>query len=595
MKKFTLLLVSLFMCVAILNACTKREAENPNYKVLQFPLGDDVKTLDPSNAYDTVSLTVMPLAMESLFQYSYLKTPLELEPLLAESMPQVSKDKKIYTIKIKKGVLFHNDSAFPNGKGRELKAQDFIYAWKRMLVPSLQSNGTWIFEDKVLGYTELKKQIMNDKSKTVDQHLATEIEGMKALDDYTIQIKLTQAYPQLLHVLAMGFGAPVAKEVTDKYGQEGLNERMVGTGPFMLKQATRGSKIILIKNPNFREEKYPSDGDAAAKTSGLLTDAGKKLPFIDEIIFSIFKEDQPSWLNFQKGRLDASGIPKDNFSTAVLAGNLSPDLAKKEIQLRKGEEPVIWYLNFNMKDKILGSNTNLRKAIVRAIDRDYMINLFLNGRGIKATSIIPREIAGHTDRKELIGDYNLEEAKKYLVKAGYPEGKGLPPIRYDLRGSSTTARQQAEYMSKALAQIGVTLQVEVNTFPAYLEKEKNGNLQFFTGGWSADYPDPENFLQLLYGKNVSPGPNASNWSNPAFDKLYEKIAAMTPSKERTALIYKAEQIVFDEAVWSMMYYPIRYSLYQAWLKNYRPNALILNDIKYLDIDLAKKKDLKSKF
>lgn len=595
MKKIILALAGLLALSTIFVACTRKEVHGPHYKIVHIPLSDDVKTLDPANAYDVVSLSVMPMAVESLFQYAFLKTPLELEPLLAESMPEVSKDKKTYTIKIKKGVMFQDDPAFANGKGRELKAKDFLYAWKRLLIPALQSNGTWIFEDKVVGYTELKKAIMDDKTKPIEEHLASEIEGMKALDDYTIQIKLTQPYPQLLHVLAMGFGAPMAKEVTDKYGHEGLNERMVGTGPYVLKQNVRGSKIILVKNPNFRGEKFPSAGDAKAKEAGLLADAGKALPFADEMQFQIYKEDQPQWLQFQKGNLEASGIPKDNFSSAVSAGNLTPDLLAKGILLTKGEEPVIWYLNFNMKDKLLGTNANLRRAIVRAVDRDYMINLFLNGRGVKATSIIPRDIAGFTGRKEVIGDFNLAEAKKYLAKAGYPEGKGLPPIRFDLRGASTASRQQADYIVKALDQIGVKIQVEVNTFPAYLEKEKNGNLQFFFGGWSADYPDPENFLQLLYGKNVSPGPNASNWRNGEFDKLYEKIAAMMPSKERTDLIRKAEQIVFDDAVWSMLYYPIRYNLFQGWVRNYRPNPLILNDLKYIDIDLAKKKALESKF
>ncbi len=595
MKKIILVAASLLAISAVFVACTKKEAHGPNYKLVRVPLGDDVKTLDPANAYDTVSLSVMPLAVESLFQYAFLKSPLELEPLLAESMPEVSKDKKTYTIKIKKGVMFQDDPAFANGKGRELKAKDFVYAWKRLLIPALQSNGTWIFEDKVVGYTELKKAIAEDKTKSIEERLAADFEGMKAVDDYTIQIKLIQPYPQLLHVLAMGFGAPVAKEVTDKYGHEGLNERMVGTGPYVLKQNIRGSKIILVKNPSFRGEKFPSAGDAKAKEAGMLADAGKALPFTDEIQFQIFKEEQPSWLQFQKGNLEVSGIPKDNFSTAVRAGNLSPDLSAKGIQLTKGEEPAIWYLNFNMKDKLLGSNINLRKAIVRAVDRDYMIDLFLNGRGVKATSVIPRDIAGYTARKEVIGDFNLVEAKKYLAKAGYPEGKGLPVIRYDLRGASTSSRQQADYIVKALDQIGVKIQVEVNTFPAYLEKEKNGNLQFFMGGWVADYPDPENFLQLLYGKNASPGPNSSNWKNAEFDKLYEKVAAMTPSKERTELVRKAEQIAFDDAVWSMLYYPIRYDLFHAWVKNYRPNPLILNDLKYMDVDLAKKKELENKF
>lgn len=588
-------LLSTLIAVLVLTlgftACTKRADETG--KVLNFALGDDTKSLDPALAYDSVSLTVMPLALESLFQYKYTKIPLELEPLLAEGMPSVSKDKKTYTISLKKGVMWQDDAAFPGGKGRELKAGDFIYAWKRMLLPEIQSPGTWMFDGKVVGWDDYRKLLTENRAK-VAEILERDVEGLKATDDYTIQIKLLQPYPQLLHVLAMGFGAPVAKEVTAKYGQQGLNEHMVGTGPFRLAQYTKGSKIVLEKSPTFRGEMFPADGDADAQASGLLQAAGQKLPFVDKIIFNVIKEDQPAWLQFLKGNLDASGIPKDNFSAAVANGALKPELAQKGISLRKQEEAVIWYLNFNVKDKVVGANPNLRKAISMAINRDEYIEKFLNGRGVKATSIVPRVIAGHTGRAELANDYNIEKAKELLAKAGYPGGKGLPVIKYDLRGASTTARQQAEWIKKSLEVIGVNIEIIVNTFPAYLEKEKNGNLQFFFGGWSADFPDAENFLFLLSSKNVAPGPNASNYTNPAYDKLYEQVAKMSPSKERDALIKKAEDLVFNDGIWSMLFYPVRFSIYHSWLKNYRPNAQILNDLKYVDVDEAKRAELRKK-
>ena len=269
------------VCASLgMQACTHKEDEIVG-KVLSLALADNVKSLDPAVAYDVISLEVMSLTMESLFQYKYAKSPLELEPLLADGMPTVSKDGKTYTIKIKKGVLWQDDPAFPNGKGRELKAQDFIYAWKRMLLPKVESPGTWIFEGKVAGFDEFKKKIVTD-SANAEAHLAEEIEGLKASDDYTIQIKLTQAYPQLLNVLAMGFGAPMAKEVVDKYGQEGFSERMVGTGPFRLKSFVKGSRIILEKSPTFRGELFPSEGDEEAKKSGLLAAAGQKLPFVED-------------------------------------------------------------------------------------------------------------------------------------------------------------------------------------------------------------------------------------------------------------------------------------------------------------------------
>jgi oligopeptide transport system substrate-binding protein len=605
--------LGIFLAIPVFfQACSKKNSSNEGTQsggsgeltstdtqsaTLRYPLRDDAKSLDPAIAYDQVSLKVMPLIMESLFQYSYLKTPIVLEPLLAESMPVVSKDGLTTTIKLKKGVLWHDDPAFPGGKGRELVAQDFVYAWKRLLHPDLQSPGSWIFEDKVAGYTQLKQSIASDKSKTPDQHISGEIPGFSALDSHTIQIKTLKPYPQLQFVLAMGFGAPIAKEIVDKYGQLGLGQRVIGTGPFQLREISRGSKITIDRFANYRKEVYPSEGDANAKKRGLLADAGKTLPFLDRIEFSIVKEDSPLWLQFNKGSLDISGIPKDSFDTAMSANSgLSPELTAKGVQLDISDRPVIWYLNFNAKDPLVGTNVNLRRAIVRAVDRDFMIKTFLNGRGTKGGSIVPPGIDGHTGKKEIVGDYNIAEAKEFLKRAGFPNGTNLPEIRLDLRGASTTTRQQGEYLKKALGEIGVKLNVVANTFPAYLEKEKTGNLQFFIGGWGADYPDPENFLQLLYSRNVAPGPNASNWQNPKFDEVYAKVAAMKPGKAKDKLIEEAEKIVFDDAIWSMLYYPQDYALYHSWVSNFRPNDLINNDLKYVRLDPDKrKKTLSEKF
>lgn len=584
----TLKLIPLLVLSLALAACTGGGNDG---RVLNLPLGDDIKSMDPAQNYDTVGNTVTPLVNETLFQYHYLKRPLTLVPLLAEAMPEISKDKKTYTFKIKKGVRFADDKAFEGGKGRELKSADFLYAWKRLLLPELASPGTWIFDEKVVGWDAYRKKMGDTPAAGREALLQEAVEGLTAPDDYTLQIKLVRPYPQLLNVLAMGFSAPMAKEATAKYGQQGLSQYMVGTGPFMLTKYTAGSKVDLKKNPTYREELYPSDGDEEAKAHGLTAAAGQKLPFVDAIHFQIHKQEQPAWLQFLKGRLDVAGIPKDNFDAAIANKELRPELVQKGIKLIKDEEPVIWYLNFNMKDKIVGGNNKeLRKAISMAINREEFIEKFTNGRGVVATSMVPRVIAGHTNRTEVVNGYNVEEAKKLLAKAGYPGGKGLPTLQFDLRGSATSAKQQAEFIQNSLAVIGVKMDIIVNTFPAYLRKEQTGNLQFFLGGWNADYPDAENFLFLLASKNAAPGPNASNYMNPAYDKLFEQVSVMTPSPERDALIKQAEQIAFDDGIWGMLFYPVIYNIYHGWVKNYRPDSTTSGYIKYLDIDEAAKKE-----
>lgn len=592
--KFRLFASALAVAFALsFSACTKQDEIQG--KLLSLVLGDDVKSMDPAVAYDSISLEVMPMIMESLFQYKYTKLPLELEPLLAEAMPEVSKDKLTYKIKVKKGVMFQDDPAFPNGKGRELKAQDFTFAWKRMLLLEVQSPGTWIFEGKVVGWDDYKKKLTENKAKSAEI-LNEDPEGLKTPDDYTIEIKLTKPYPQLLNVLAMGFGAPVAKEVTTKMGQDGIGFHPVGTGPFRLKNYVKGSRIILEKNPTFRKELYPTEGDEEAQKTGLMAPAGQPLPFVDQVVYSILKESNPRWLEFMRGNLDVAGIPKDSFDTAIKDGELRPELKAKGTVLHKSEEATIWYLNFNIKDKVVGGkNADLRRAISMTIDRETYIRKFLNGRAVKATSIVPRLLPGHSGRAETVGDFNIEKAKEYLAKAGYPGGKGLPTIKFDVRGPSTDANQVAEFFKMSLAQIGINMEIIRNTFPAYLEKEKNGNLQFFIGGWQADYPDAENFMFLLNSKNVSPGPNASNYVNKDYDALYDKLAGMAPSPERSALIKKAEDIAFEDGVWSMLFYPIQYDIAYSWVKNFRPNSQVANQDKYYDVDVEKRREMRKKF
>lgn len=591
MKAF---IVCLSVVALVFSACSARNNFDPNKKVMRASISEDIKSLDPAVAFDSVSLTVMPLVMESLYQYQYTTRPLKIVPLLADGMPTISNGGKRAVIKLKKGVMFQDSEVFPDGKGRELTAEDFIYSWKRISIPILKSPGHFIFEGKVAGYAELRKKIASTPADKLESVLKEKFDGFFARDKYTIEINLTEAYPQLTYALAMGFTAPVAHEAVAKWGHDGMHRKMVGTGPYMLERYTSGAEVILNKNPNFRGEAFPAELDAESKKMGMGAYAGKTMPFIERVEFAVIKEPQPSWLKFNLGELDIGGIPKDNFDTAIADNlELTDELKAKQITLQKAPQSVAWYLNFNMKDKVVGGteNRNLRAAIAHAIDRNEMIKLFRNNRAIKAGSMIPPTIDGHVKRDSFIGDYDLEKAKELLAKAGYPGGKGLPELVYDLRGSSTPARQMGDYIKKSLAKIGIKIRVNQNTFPGYLEKEKTGNLQVFMGGWQADYPDAENFLQLMYSKNVSPGPNASNWKNAEYDKLYREIARTYPGPERSRLIKKAEDLVLNDYAWAMLWYRVDWVLSHAWMKNYRPSGTINNAIKYYDIDVKKRAKL----
>lgn len=569
-----------------LSGCTKKSGSSEN--TLNFALPANLKGLDPIYTSDLYTHKVIANIYENLFQYHYLKRPLELEPLLAEGMPEVSKDGLTHTIKIKKGVKFQDHEVFPEGKGRELTANDFIYAWKRLADPKNASDGFWIFDGKIKGLNEWR-----DKVGKGEADYDAQIEGLQATDDHTLVIKLVKPYYQLHYVLAMAYAAPVAKEAVDKYGKEFLNNP-VGTGPYTLESWTRNSKVVLVKNPNWHGGKYPSEGAEGDEEKGLLADAGKDLPFVDKVIYHEIIEDQPRWLNFMRGDLDTTAIPKDNFDSTVKSDQLSEDFTKKGVWLDVTEEPDVTYTAFNMLDPVLGKNVNLRRAISYALDTNTLLEKFYNGRGIVAHSPIPPGIDGY--EKDFVNPYkefNLEKAKEHMKKAGFPEGKGLAPIEFSTT-NSTTARQMAEYTQQNLSAIGITLKINATSWPQFTDKIREKRAQMWGIAWSADYPDAENFLQLLYGGNISPGPNGSNYQNKEFDKLYEKALRLPPGKERTDLYKKMRDLFVEDLPWVTGIHRKGYGLVHGWVKNYKKHDIISGTPKYIRIDLKKKSELTDK-
>lgn len=575
--------------------CTKSE-DDGNLMVTYRAHADDVKTFDPANAYDTISLDVVPAIYETLYQYSYLTETYKLEPLLAADLPKYSADRLTVTIPIRKGIKFQDDPCFKEtqGKGRELKAQDFIYGFKRLALPSLQSPGWWIFEGKIVGVNEFHDKLVKASKADLTKVMAEEIPGMKAVDDYTIQLKLVKPYPQLLFILAMSFTAPIPHEAARTHGDDAgnLTDHPVGTGPFVLKTWDRQRRIVLDRNPNYHPDFYPTEGSAEYRKKGLLADAGKPIPFLDRISINVVKEQQPRWLSFMKGQLDVNTIPKDNFGTAIVNQvNLSPDLAAKGIRLNVETSVAFFYISFNIKDKVIGPNKYLRQALSAAIDRDKWIEIFTNGRGKKMVNALPPGIPDRAQNSKIKYDYDLKHAKELLKKAGFPEGKGLPVLNFDMRGADSVNRQLGEFMQRQFDAIGVKLNVIYNTFPAYLEKAKQGNLQISIGGWSMDYPDAENVYQLLYGPNKSPGPNEANYDNPEVNKLYEQMAIMESGPKRAAIVQRMDDLIQEECPWAMGYYSANYELMQPWFLNYRTNDIILNRYKYEKVA----KDIKKRY
>ncbi len=565
--------------------CTRKSNDPPG--TLHLALIEKIKGMDPAQADDLYAGNMVHLVYESLYQYHYLKRPYQIVPNLAAALPEISADGKTYTIKIKQGVLFQDDASFKASscKGRELVADDIVYSLKRLADPKTVSSGWWVLEGKIVGLDDWRAA--STKAGTTDY--SAPVAGLKAVDRYTVQIQLVQRNYQFIYGLAMPFTGIVPREAVEAYGKEFLNHA-VGTGPFKLTEYNPAAKLVFAKNPTYRDETYPSEGEAGDQEKGLLADAGKKLPFADKLVYTIYVESQPQWLTFMKGGLDATSIPKDNYAQAVTpTQGLTDEMKKLGVELHRSPSLDVTHETFNMADPVIGKNKLLRQALSTAYDPVPLLELFYNNRAIAAQGPIPPGLAGYDPAfKSPYRQFSVEKAKELLAKAGYPGGKGLAPIDY-ATVSSSTSRQMNEYFQKQMAAIGVQVKFNTYSWPEFQAAIKNRKGQMWGFAWGADYPDAENFLQLFYSKNTSPGPNDSNYSNPEFDRLYEKSLTLADSPERTALYVKMAQMVVEDCPWIMGVHRLNYGLTQKWLKNYKYHDIQHGIAKYLRVDPALKK------
>ncbi len=590
--RFTVVTLVVVAFALVGSSCTKKFSDTDTS--INFVLKANVKGLDPLRANDLYSSTVISQIFEGLLEYNYLKRPFTLQPALADGMPTASADGLTHTFKIKKGVKFQDNAAFKDGKGRELTAQDFIYSWKRLADPKSGSEGFWIFDGKIVGLNEWAEGMKTGKT-----NYDSPIAGLTAPDANTLVIKLIKPYYQLYYVLAMAFSMVTPKEAVDKYGQEFLNNP-VGTGPFMLAKSSdwvRNSKITLTKNPTWRGETYPTEGMPEDGAAGLLADAGQPLPFADKVIFTELLEDTPRWQNMVKGNFDFTEIPNDNFESAVEKTDhtkIAKSLGAKGMRLQITPNVDLTYTGINMKDPVLGNNKALRQAMALAQDGATLVDKFYNGRGLVAQGPIPPGLPSYDESyKNPFQMHDIAKAKVLMVKAGFPDGKGLAEMTYDTL-SDSKSRQITEFFVQNMAAIGIKVKITPNTWPQFQDKIKTGKAQLFGIAWGADYPDAQNFYQLFYSKNMSPGPNDTSFSNFEFDKLYEESLTLAPSPARDVLYKKMRDVVVEESPWLLNIHRLRYAVIHGWMGNYKYNDIALDLPKYWHVDSKKRAEMAPK-
>lgn len=571
--------------------------DGSRWVVFQTRLPDDPRTLDPQVSYDTLGNAVIANIYEGLLQYDPFKTdPYEVVPCLAETLPRhiVNPDgTESYEVQLKRGIFFHDDPCFPGGKGRELTAQDFVYTFQRIADPAVECPVFSNLQEYIAGlreaYLEAKKAGRFDYSKP--------IAAITVLDSHRFRIEMRKPYPQLLYWLAMAFTAPVPREAVEHYdGREGRPQfkfHPVGTGPYRLAEWSRSRLLRLARHERYSATRFPAGGWRAEENNRFSPMAVAALPFVDEVQMTVIRENIPAWLLFRQGYLDRSGVAKDVFSSVVTGQQtLTGKYRDRGVQLFKDVDPSTFYLVFNMEDPVVGANRKLRQAISMAYDWERANEIFSNGVNIKAEQLLPPGVAGHqTGFYNPYRVFNLAAARKLLAEAGYPDGRdprtGQPlTLTLDVIADDAESRQYAEFQQGQIAQLGINCRIEENTWARFQDKQDRGAFQVNGGsGWSADYPDPENFFFLFYSKNIPPrGSNHARYSNPEFDRVFQRMSTMENGPERLELIHRLNAILVEDCPIMLMSHSVSFSLSQPWIPRVSRNPLLAGGIKYVRLD-----------
>ena len=569
---------------------TRMNRTEPSGEITYYGIAGRIRGFDPIKAGDVASAMAISKVSEGLLQYSYLIRPYCVEPCLCESMPDVSEDGLVYTFAIRRGIYFQDAPCFTatNGKGRELVAEDFVYSIKRVADVKNTSTGYWAFNNRIVGLDEFRSASSGDTPTDYDRP----VEGLRATDRYTLQIRLERPYPQLLWILTMHYAFAVPREAVEYYGKDFVNHP-VGTGPFRLVSWKKNYRLEFERNPKWAEtgriERYPTKGAPGDAEEGLLADAGKPIPFIDRIVQYVIDDSSTLWLMFLTGQLEFSGISRDNWDAVI-----TPEKTLAQTLLNRGvcmySTPALdtYYIGFNLEDPVVGKNTRLRQALTCAFNSAEYIK-FYNDRIIRAKGPIPPGVAGY-DKKPSPYPFDLERARQLLAEAGYPDGKD-PQTGRRLKlsidvgnANDPEVRASIELIADFMNKIGVLLEPVYNNWPSFLDRLDRRQVQLYNLGWVADYPDAENFLQLFYGPNSSPGPNHSNYDNSEYNALYKQVRVMQDSHERIALYRKMADIVIEDCPWIFKNHPLSYGLRHRWLKNYKPHDFPYGMVKYYAID-----------
>ena len=556
---------------------------------------------DPQRIEDRYSVGICENIFDSLISYDWLARPVKMVPNIVEAVPVGEEGGTRFTFRIKPGIYFSNDPIF-KGKPRELVAKDMEYAIKRFRDPANRSPYSWLFEDRIVGLDEFVAAAKISGKFDYD----FPVEGLKVIDKYTISFKLREPDYNFIYFFTLPIVVPVAREAMEGYANDTM-AHPVGTGAYILKQWVRRSKIVLEKNPNYRGHKldtqYANPDDPWDKEA-IKHLAGKTLPLIDRIEIAPIEEEQPRFLAFMNNEHDYLEETPFAFIQEILPdGKLSPKMQQRNVRVFREEQPEITYDAFNMDDPVVGGykpeNVAFRRALVLSHDRSQEIAIVRRGQAIAAQSPVPPGLIGfdptfHTIEQE----YNAPRAKALLDMFGYidkdgdgwrdlPDGKQFK-LTYKYRANEDSSRQQAELWAKCLAAVGIRMEAVAVQFADLLKDRKVGKFQISGVAWIADYPDAQNFLQLLYGPNTDIS-NDARFKSAEYDRLYTQSLKLPNSPERDKLYREMNRIIVAYAPWRFGVHRIFNHIISPWVLGYKKHPILFTSFKYLDIDAAAQK------
>jgi len=589
------------VALALAVHCGARAAGGPDDKVLRIAFPTAESSFDPAVVQDLYSSTVNYHIFDSPLTYDYMARPAKLIPNSAAALPEISSDFRTFTLKIRPGIHFQDDPAF-KGKPRELVAEDYVYSIKRVFDPRWKSQVLHELEaSHIVGIDAVRKRALETKSPF---DYTTPVAGLRALDRYTFQVQLAEPNPRFAYVFTSGLMGAVAREVVETYGDD-IGAHPIGTGPFRLASWRRSSRIVLERNPTFREVRYEFEAAADAPDLGpdLHRLRGRLVPFVDRVEISIINEDQPRWLAFMQGELDLLEVPFEYVPLTAPNGRLAPHLARRGVRHRTTAMSDITVTYFNMEHPVVGGmapeQVALRRAISLAFDGPGFIREIYQGSAVIAQSpLVPNTFGYDTQPATELAQYNPARARALLDTYGFidrdgdgwrerPDGS---PLTLEIASSPTQRdRRQNEHWKRSMDAVGIRTSFFVAQWPELLKQSLAGKLMMWGFGWQATIPDSDLFLSLGYGPNRESS-NDARFDLAAFNQLYEKQHRLPDGEERRAAMLEATRLLVAYMPYKYHLHRIRHDLAQPWVFGYRRHPVMQRQWLWLDIDVAMRRE-----